>query len=138
MPKKFYSWEFWDWGSILDTILMSIFIIGIVAFFYSGPRLIRERELKKLDAETTAKVISLKKYESTGLWDKSSTIYLEGLVITYNYIVNDIVYSRWEVIPNNNATGRFEYRLLTYPESTIHIKYSTKNPANSLIVVDSL
>lgn len=138
MSKKFYSWEFWDWGSILDTLLLLSFLLGLFIVLINGPGLIRKRELKKLDTVITAKVTSVKKYESVGIWGNSSKIYLNGIVVTYNYIVNNVVYSRWEVVPNETSTGRFEYTLLAYPESTIYIKYSSKDPGTSLIVVDSL
>lgn len=130
------GWETWDWNSILRGTLL--FVFGILLFWSlsNGPDFLNKYREKKLDAIATAKIIEVKKDVNMyqGLTGNSMPRTV-NIIVHYKFVAKGIVYEGQEMIPSDDNTEGYIPYLLNGPGTDIQIKYSSKDPSKSQIVI---
>jgi hypothetical protein len=126
---KIHSWDFWDKKTILQTILFVSGFFLIILLFVFGPNVYRHFKEKTLDMTTTATITSCRDNTFRG----RSGLYTLNMVINYKYIIDTVAYSNVEIVPYDGRNRPFLDSIYHSQITIISIKYSSRNPAKSLI-----
>ena len=130
MSEDIPEWEFWEWTSILDAFLLVVFAVVLIWAIVKAPETMMRHKIQDYNGTAKAFVTNIKKCNT------KVGIGISGLIIYYNYTVNGMIYSGQEIIPNlTNSENQLIYRLSSEVDDTISVKYLSKDPTKSLIII---
>jgi|GEM_PF-3056507 hypothetical protein len=136
MSKDIPEWEFWDWRSIVDVFLLLIPFVIIGWVVLKAPDTIMRYKEKRYDKIAIASVASVKKNIELSENLDGNHVYLNMVTVDYKFSVDNEIYSGSEIIPYKTISEkRLLNRLLNNWNDTISIKYLSKDPTKSLIII---
>lgn len=140
--KHLYTWEFWDWKSIIiASVIIGIFTVGFL--FLDNIEVWHNNRALKLDRLTVAKITSI--HRNMELYEglEGNRISLGSVTVCYQYSIRkneyrDTTYSGKDIIVNSIYVNRHFIAWLFQQldnDSIIYIRYSSKEPSKSLIPI---
>ncbi len=136
MSKNIPEWEFWDWTSILDTLLLVGFFVATFAILLYGPISLMRHKEKSYDKVAIATVSNIKKNIHLSESFIGNNVYLHSVTVDYKFEVDSRIFSGSELIPYETISEkRLLYRLMNKWGDTLSIKYLSKDPTKSLVII---
>jgi len=128
--------KFWDWKSIVGTIIIFLGIIFFIYYAEQAGDIGRERLSKDYMGKTRARVISFEAKNGMSQSKTGSRIIIQGYNIKYSFLVRAKEYISIDFIPNSINNSKFIQSNIENFLDSISIKYDINNPKKSQVIIN--
>lgn len=135
MARKVNFYQYWDWKTIGISVSVLIGLTAFMMIIFFKDEIIQSHRLSQLDAETTGKIIKIEEQESMKQTKYGNIGFIDHYIVWYNYEINGIAYTQRNWINGNKKNNRLIHKIKTNPDKPIRIKYDSKAPEKSLIIL---
>lgn len=132
--NKLPDWKYWDWESIIKTVLVFAVIISLLLVVRYYPEYSRKEDLKNLTERTYGIVKEVKPVQHIDMGFEGNKIYNRGYDIIYEYKVDTRTYIGKDHLRNVAENQKMINSLRDAEAKTVEVAYDPTDPSLSQLI----